>query len=369
MAAKGLPSLHTHLLRALYRECTYLPDEAARKYWHDHILYRYRKYCPRKSGDWTEQQSPKTTPSRQKSLINQAKNQLGVLRRANAGYEEPLERVLAQTYGRRGKRRHELLAVLQHPDVPEDHQAVARLIASADNPGTSPQLSPAIKALAKAQKAQPASQLSRISLKKMEPEIPKTNSWGRTLPKKREKNIIKKWVGKFNEKLLPPLPVEEWERLRDLCIGNIPWDGLVKRRTCHVGHSPMEKMKIHCVPDRTRFGRMQWQALSSTLKKKDTETSMVKDSQGRRINGNFPHNLTPRYMRRLWMKIFLQCPTMALDPNTNKWRVQWGTNKQIHGAKAPRSPDTEDLFIWQGIDDLGQNVMDTAQSSKIATDL
>lgn len=104
------PTLWRSLFRATLRECSYLPDPIARDYMREHVVHRYRR----------SRISHRSDPD----LARSARHGLSVLQRANQGYQRPLEKVLFMSYGRTGKRRHELLAELMKPQVPRDTAAV-----------------------------------------------------------------------------------------------------------------------------------------------------------------------------------------------------------------------------------------------------
>lgn len=142
-----------------------------------------------------------------------------------------------------------------------------------------PQPSQAVLVLGKAQKGQPPINLSRVAIKRFHAEIPDENSWGRPMPLKRVRNAKKVAYKKLIDRLLPPLPLEEWERLRDLATGKLKVE-IPKRRSAN-----------------------------------DKGTDKLS------------HELTPRFMRRMWGRVFIQCPAMAGSHADGKWKVQWGALK------------------------------------------
>ena len=104
------------------------------------------------------------------------------------------------------------------------------------------------------------------------------------------------------EKILPPLPLNEWERLRDLSTGKIAFQGLIRRRG---DASPVSNIVI-----------------------------------GRR------HEITARFMQRLWAKIFDQCSVMNRDTAKGTLKVQWGNWE----AAAPIVMDADtgkDMFLFE----------------------
>ncbi|MCJ1408436.1 hypothetical protein MMC19_002511 [Ptychographa xylographoides] len=338
------PPSPLNLLRALLRECSYLPDPAARTHWHTHVLSRFRAYCPRHSPvPWWDRppqlQNPKSytkvlvalTPQRIAHLFRQGRKSLHILERANAGHINPLKKVLAHTYGRTGPRRHQLLANFEALSTPTDQEALEALStsltkstpvlseprplsgSSRTNPPSLPsdtsQLLPhTFITLLKSQRSQNSSRLSYVPLKIVEPVFPTTNNWGRPMPVKRARNIEKKWVALAKESVLPPLPREEWEQLKSLVEGTVVWEGPRKRRPRGSSEKASDRSTVE-----------------DAGKTSDKSTREEVQRGMRRVNGQNPHTLTPRFMRRMWAKIFAACPIMLWHPDSQTWTVRWGT--------------------------------------------
>ncbi|MCJ1223785.1 hypothetical protein MMC12_000428 [Toensbergia leucococca] len=296
------------LLRALLRQCTYLPDPAARTYFHAYVLSRFRDYFPRPILDQSGQKQELIDLHRAKSLTTAANKILSLLTRANAGHLDCLTRVLELTCGRKGKRRHALLHSLRLPDVPNDHTALAQLSISKSQTSPPPLLPPKLEAVLKVQMARKAEQLSRLPVRGIEPVIPETNSWGRKMPLIRVKNIKKKWLAETLDKVLPPLPEAEFARLRDLATGRARWEGLLPRR-----------------------------GLPGTVLSKQQHA----------------HVITGRLMRRLWAKVLLQCSVMRWDASVLKWRVTWGSLTQ--GNLSDTNPSMPvDTTLFDDINEKGK---------------
>ncbi|KAK0610244.1 N-acetyltransferase ats1 [Lasiodiplodia hormozganensis] len=249
-----------HLLRALLRECTYLPDPAARIYVHRHVLRRFREYHPpqgkhRDHKDHLE--NPAFSPQRIRGALKNAWKGLNFLRRVNEGEVAPLQQLLLLTYGRTGRRRHELMDTLLIPDAVGESEAVRlwqadvaatldpseaitgipKAVAEAPRRNGKPhkyeisQRYSRLRALLESQRryARPV-ELRRAKLKLTYLEVPLTNIWMRPFPRKRERNMVRKWYASILDKVFPPLPEDEWERLRDLVSGVRKWHGFKRRR-------------------------------------------------------------------------------------------------------------------------------------------
>jgi len=258
---------------------------------------------------------------RRSTLLRTARKGLVFLQRANDGHARHLSKILAMTYGRIGTRRHELLGPLLVPDIPTDQAAVERMSdpASKGLPYHSSQL----QALIKVQAHGKLSFFSRANRPTEQPLIPEKNAWGRPMPIKRVRNLEKRWYAEAIDRLMPPLPEKEWNRLRGLASGETQWKGPVPRRAPTDG--------------------------------KGFNTGIVRGT----ITGgtgfvSSPHDLTPRYMRRLWTKLFAQCPLMKPDEARKLgWDIRWG---DVQGTKevalTPGKP--ENLAMFEGVDEKGK---------------
>ena len=286
-----------HLFRGLLRESTYLPDPAARQYLHGHIVARFRDYHPRSTLPFSSrrQKSVALVQQRLPSLLRSARRGLVFLCRANDGHVRHLAKILAMTYGRVGKRRHELLEDLKIPDIPVDQAAVEKLSEPANQ--AVPRPSEKLMALVKSQAKRRLLPFSRSNTPRLKPEIPEVNSWGRPMPIRRVRNFKRRWYAETLDRIMPPLPEAEWDRLRMRASGQLPL------------RSPVARRKWAGGPDDEGHRPLVGERIKSSLK-------------GARSN---PHRITSRYMRRLWAKISAQCPLMKPNAATRSgWEVSWG---------------------------------------------
>lgn len=319
-----------HLLRALLRQCTYLPDPAARKYIHYHIVSKFRNYSPRKrpGARIKPQKLNAVAVARIPTLLSDGIKQLRVLIRANEGHPNELYKVLATTYGRRGKRKHELQQALKSNNSLLEPKAVARLSSSLDDKTKVPYLGESMRALVKSQKAQKALGFDKAPIKDLRPIIDKENAWGRPIPMNRVSNIQKKWYAKTLEAMLPPLPEHEWNTLGGLATGRIPWEGPVPRRS----QAMTRDRKGIEVENKADAREVEWYKRRTP----DIKTN--------------PHTLTPRYMRGLWAKIFAQCPLMKWDVNRKEWDVVWG-NVQKEKDIVFSAHHRGDMSLFEDVDE------------------
>ncbi len=325
-----------NLFRALLRQCTYLPDAAASKYIHYHIVSRFRNNCPRRQ--FRAQRKPhEEEPASQKRIITLVRDGIKNLRlliRANDGHPEDLYKVLATTYGRRGKRKHALQRDLKAANIP-DLEAVAQLPKSPDKKKKAPCLGVAMEALARSQKAQKGLGFQKAQIKDLKPMIEKKNAWGRPMPVNRVRNKQKEWYAMTLDAILPPLPEHEWNSLRGLATGRIPWEGPVPRRSQAVvrdgdGRRIQKKVGARKSRDESEYSEFI-NSYMDNPHRPDVKTN--------------PHALTPRYMRGLWARVFAQCPMMKWDPNTKKWDVLWGNvEKDKEMVLSPHHEEDMSLF-------------------------
>ncbi|OOQ83823.1 hypothetical protein PEBR_32899 [Penicillium brasilianum] len=291
------PTLWRSLYRATLRECTYLPDPIARGYMREHVVHRYRRSQKSHRSDL--------------ELARSARQGLSVLQRANQGYQRPLERVLHMSYGRIGKRRHELLADLMKPQVPRDTEAVKELIAQPiqfEDGWEPPEI---IMSLAKSQIRNGFLSSSRVrpALKNLRPPIPETNSWGKPVPRVRRVNIRKKWYGNMLETLLPPLPSSQLHILDGLIQGTVAW---APRRT-----RPADPLTFNGNDE-------DHDPLLDFLTRGPQKGHTFREwSSGR------PHEITDRFMRRLWRRVSSLVPRRQYSVTANKWSFIWDTPKAM----------------------------------------
>ncbi|OGE57029.1 hypothetical protein PENARI_c002G03299 [Penicillium arizonense] len=299
LANLSTPQQWRHLLRATLRECTYLPDPIARNYMREHILSRYRAVSSRRSN--------KAGPQ----MVHAARNALSVLRRANEGYSRPLEKVLLLSYGRTGKRRHEMLAEFLKPEteIPNDTQSAKELICQPTKFGEGWQPPSIVRSLALSHTRNPviASVRVRPVIKAISPPIPKENIWGKELAQSRKMKIRRKWYFATLSSLLPPLPEKDLRTLDGLVSGTTPWEPVKRRK----GVKPETD------------ARPESEILKLLVKGPEKENTFADFANGR------PHAITARFMRRQWKRISALVPRQYWNETSQKWRFEWDTPKIV----------------------------------------
>lgn len=353
-----------HLLRALLRQSSYLPDATARAYFHAYIVDRYRKYDPRPP----KPSNGHLTPIRCQSLHKEARKGLLFLKRANDGHPVHLLRVLAMAYGRTGRKRHELLKTVMSSSSfksdpsPMDEKALARLSESItesrhdsntekrrsafEKPRSSdsPVLGPRLEALVVSQRQRRGPTIPNIASKL--PDIPEKNKWRRPMPLSRIANIKRRWYTDIVAKVLPPLPESDWNMLGDLALGRAPWEGPLKRRT------PVAQTQAK---DPGREGNQPanikeispYLGASSVLGNNE-----IFKKENWKLLGSRPHTITPRFMRRLRGQIFEKCPVMKWNAEKRRWNVKWG-NLQTAKEVSLGRPGLINMDMFKGVDEAG----------------
>ncbi|KAI7356553.1 hypothetical protein KC354_g10401 [Hortaea werneckii] len=249
-----------------------------------------------------------------------------LLARANDGERRPLLKVLLMTYGRVGRKRRELLGPLisARPYQALEEESTSKTAhdevtfndtgkTAADTRSTStkppgarevnqgswtyyvPDFTPQLQALLQSQLKHPPPHLTRPLLRRMAPRLEELNSWKRPMPLNRVKNQTKDWYASTLARVHPPLPTQEWYRLRDLASG-VQSEPRVSRRKRVGENAP--------AGEETLLFRLS--ELPSTDRSRDA------------------HAITPRYMRRMWATVFAQCPVMEWEGVSEKWKVTWG---------------------------------------------
>lgn len=313
------------ILRQMLRECSYLPDPVARTYIHDHIVLRFRRYMAPKA-----QAQLESNVKKRKGLEEAAKKRLSVLRRANAGYTKPLQRVLFQAYGRTGKRRAQLLAPVLSPNVSQDNEAVRELLkqpARFDDGWEPPTI---LMAMVNSQRHNPiVANLIRGTQPRLNPNIPRENSFGRPLSGRVKRNQRRQWYTEVTETLLPPLPSMEHKLLEGLIDGSVPLRQMRRRKP--VGSLAVSQPTATGLDDFLVEGPQKGQTFEAY-------------AAGR------PHHITRRFMRRLWLRVYALVPTITMNPETDRVLVTWPS---LPEWELLTTDDENESSLFTGLDDNG----------------
>ncbi|KAJ8067683.1 hypothetical protein OCU04_003289 [Sclerotinia nivalis] len=359
-----LPSFRQQY-RALLREATYLPDSAARTFVHDHIVKRYNPPNPLKLNPryWgTDYFRSKIDLEKLKSRSKKTSQKLHLLERVNLeGSSKDLQHVLLRTYGRAGQRRRELLSQLLRPgeeEVPQDDTALSHIIDSqiAKNLDATKDVDidkardvskrqrrehKEITLFIASQQATNPMESMRGRIKNLKPDIPLTNAWGRKLPVKRKANMLRTWWANLLERVLPPLPEHEWNRLRDLAEGRQPIEDPRPRRKAAILRNLDQLDKSIGGEMNSLYNepaRLHANVWAESMEKTRLETPEISDE--------VKHN-SVRARRRMYSMIWSLSSKMVQDENTREYTITWGGQRSPAAAGEITKPSLKDNEFFE----------------------
>lgn len=306
-----------HLLRAILRECTYLPDAEARKYMHKWTLRKFRNFFPKtvplrkydpNEGEPDLSHRLLMLEDRQYAAYQRGERRLQLLRRANEGYLKPLEDVLMRTYGRTARERNYMMDKVDHPDTPETHRDVEKLF-NVERYSINWQPSSLFEQLMTTQ-VQNLSHLDRSVRGKLRfrcrsDVVPKINSWGLPMPRCRVRNLTRKWYDRTSSQLLTPRTAADLARLRRLALDPPAESELPKRRN-KVGVWDDDECKT----------------LSSDFLLKGPAKPGISFHKEYRLHGR-PHRITRRVLSSMYAKIYNHTPQIHWNEDIAKYELCW----------------------------------------------
>jgi hypothetical protein len=373
--ASHLTSLH--LLRALLREASYLPDAHARTYFRRYIVNRFRAYQPKQNANNTidaravEKYRHRSFRRRHEAIINertremQRRGQRGLnyLRRAVLGEVPCLYKVLMFTYGRMGRRKYFLLDDLLRVDenatkdtgpapLQKLYHDKRRSLVFFDAPTTkgadhiiaiSKQRYSRLEAVVSSQ-CQRAIGLNGI-IRKPHLKTPIKNIWQRPMPIKRARNNVTRWYAETMTRLLPPLPSEEWDSIQAMAGGT-------NRISFARPRTPAVKLVSDPMSFEAQFSKRLDEALA--LNKPSKADQLVDTNRRSAINA--------RQMRRIYSKILVYCSKLDWDEERNKWKVSWGKGLSRINQRIYSMPVDDALF--SNVDEEGKLIREKRPGEK-----
>ncbi|TGO49192.1 hypothetical protein BOTNAR_0440g00050 [Botryotinia narcissicola] len=323
--------------RALLREATYLPDSAARTFVLDLLVKRFNPPDPRKL-------NPKYWGTDYlRSKVDLKKLQTRSKKNATKLYL--LERLL-----RPGE-----------DELPQDDTALSRIIDSQisknldatkdveiDKANAVPKRQrrehKEMHLFLTSQQANNPMESMRGRIKKLTPDIPLTNAWGRSFPEKRKVNMQRTWWASLLERVLPPLPEHEWNKLRDLAEGTQPIECPRPRRKAAIPRNQNEDVKsagermdsLYNKP--ARLNADVWDESTSKVELHDSQAS------------NTPQHNRTRAMRRLYGMIWSLSSKMVQDENTKEYTITWGGQRSPSAAGEITKPSLKDAEFFESPD-------------------
>ncbi|OAG00911.1 uncharacterized protein CC84DRAFT_1101705 [Paraphaeosphaeria sporulosa] len=347
-----------HLLRALLREASYLPDADARRFFHRYIVKRFRAYhtadnaspsLDKKRHGFGKQKDASIVEERTRLLRRQGSKGLNYLRRANNGEHGCLKKILFFTYGRIGTRKYALLADLLRPDDPTAvlqpsplqklYYSNDRFLSFFDAPKKvsatdyNIPISDHYRRLKTTLKAQVQNEVALgREIKRHQINTPINNVWGRPMPIRRARNIVRKWYAETMTRLLPPLPISEFDNMQAMADGRREVS-LVKRR------APAVELHPHPVeesPAADRFAKLVQDAL--VLEKPS------------RADTRRPRHIDAPIMRRLYASVLVYCSKLEWNEKYKKWESVWG---RMRGMSPTFNSAAHHDDLFAGVDEKG----------------
>ncbi|KAL2156780.1 hypothetical protein VTH82DRAFT_1526 [Thermothelomyces myriococcoides] len=165
-----------------------------------------------------------------------------------------------------------------------------------------------------------------ITVNQVTPEkkLPKENAWGRPLPIKLARTKLKNLWKSAADKIMPPLPVEEWKALQAIVEGTAQ------------GWLPPPRRALAKSISEDSQAKRSWDWQSYAIK----PVAIVDRPANRRnklltgaVDDNTPtgdprpigcHNYTTRTWRRMFEYIWNLTATMKKKPDGKGWDIRWG---------------------------------------------
>ncbi|OWP00603.1 hypothetical protein B2J93_6040 [Marssonina coronariae] len=414
---RDLPFEIRSVYRGLLRATSYLPDSVARQYAKERIKARFRTSrakastkTVRKIHGIPREIEPATghtiAPSRRlandrKELdafsvqrLKKARSTRTMLEKASDGDTDALVKVFRFVYGRQGERKRALLKDLLRPedDSPGNTSAIQHLVETG-SPKKGYRPDAKLYRFIRDQQENQPSEAHKGKIRRVKPKIPEETLWGRPMALKMQESMVKKWWASTLERLLPPIPRNEWERLRDLAMGAMPLEEPPRRRIPAFSQSPaldketaktmttQQILNYFRMParvptpdiDRVRFELDQGLVISpdATIKEIQSSRQKLRDRVLKSLGKGREHKfedavapvkldgtealaenkkISPRSMRRVYAAIWSLTPTMAYDQVTKTWNIKWGGPKSQANAGVITKPSPRDMELFEGIE-------------------
>ncbi|KAG9203384.1 hypothetical protein G6514_003038 [Epicoccum nigrum] len=377
------PAAHTkslHLLRALLREASYLPDVTARDYFRRYIVARFKAYQPKANATASfdvkavDKFRHRSFKRRHEGIINEragqqqrkAQKSLNLLRRATQGEGRIVQKLLWVAYGRLGRRKYALLEGLLKPDpawpagptpLQQLYHSDLRCLQYFDAPTRSKDntawhlaISRQYPRLREVVRTQVHKGIAlRREMKKPFLATPIVNTWLQPMPLKRAVNNVRRWYAETMTRLLPPLPAAEWDRVDALSKGRQRID-FVKRRTPVAASAPPSHDVA--MAEETSLEQLVQRSLAM-----DKPTKVEK---ARSIGKS--HLLTARYMQRMYLRLLSLSCKLEYNDTKKRWDVIWGDSSK--GAKPASYTEPVDDVLFVGVNAKNGLVVRTCEKAE-----
>lgn len=341
-----MPADLRHAYRALLRATTYLPDSAVRTYVHNYALNRFRTVTDKIRSSNVSDSRELTAKYHTRERIGKVWQYARQLERAGQGGVVELRKVLNLTYGRAGRRRRELVQkLLEYEErIPQDKEALERLIQRPEvKEDEKYSCNKKLQALMESQRFNHPIDTTKGKLRSLKPTIPETNIWNRAVPRKLQASIKRKFWAKSLDTLLPPVPRQEWQRLRGFATGTLPIEFPPPRRSRPPEQPTVAKLlEYFTVP--TNRQRVEIEGI-------EIGDDCIPMSLEKIANTKGMKTLTPRFMKRLYASIWSMTPVMARDEATKTWTTTWGGARTAALTGQITAPSSRDMELFEGADE------------------
>ncbi|KAF4620143.1 hypothetical protein G7Y89_g14680 [Cudoniella acicularis] len=333
---------HSRVYRRLLRALSYFPDSVARIH-----IARYAVE-PLKASTKAARGSEEKKKELIKKRITRARQLTIRIEQANNGNLENLKKMLSLAYGREGRRRRVLVADLLKPDKDEDvnPEVIKDLINASEGPAASlVEPSAKVQALLKSQQNNPPSEAARPRIKNTKAPIPVENIWGRPIPVRSQISMRKKWWADTLDRVYPPVPTNEWNRLRDIATGVIPIVNPQRRASPPISPEEVEK------PDDVLEYLFNPVRAGGALLYRKIPGNVAAARE--KVQPEGPVQMNPqsyqRTIRRVYASIWNMTPLLLRDEHTKKWVVEWGKPKSEAHSGAISTPSLKDMELFEGL--------------------
>ncbi|PBP21558.1 hypothetical protein BUE80_DR007430 [Diplocarpon rosae] len=402
------------LYRGLLRATSYLPDSAARQYANARIKARFRVNCAKAKGKADKKihgTSKKVGQSATKvantsgkraaaegkldaftiQRLKKGRSMKTMLESASNGDIDALVKVLKFVYGRQGERKRVLLQDLLRPEngSPGNTSAIKRLIETGSpDKGYWPDAK--LYRFIKDQQENQPPEAHKGKIRNIRPKVPEETLWGRPLALRQRESVVRKWWASTLERLLPPIPRNEWERLRDLAVGAVPLEEQPPRRVRGISLSlALDKetakkmtnqqiLKYFRMParvpkpeiDRVRFELDNGLVIppDATIEEVQSSRQELRDRMLRKWRDGTEEKtdrkeIPARSMRRIYASIWSLTPTMEYNKINKTWDIKWGRPKSPANAGLISQASPRDMELFEGIEKFDPNVTTEASRS------
>ncbi len=295
---------------------------------------------------------------RAQQALKKARTVTRMLEKANNGDLEAFSKILMYVHGRQGARKRLLLKELlqkEESSIPKDDAALRDLIAHPRGPeALEYQAGGKFFEFIKSQQANQLAVKHKGVIRRVRPWIPSSNIWMRPMPLKRQAGLRRRWLAETLEKILPPIPHQEWHRLADLAIGVLPLDDPPPRRAApvrdfHEQWSSDPKDVLNCLVKRPSDPDIKTDYIKLGP---DGALYANMDTNREKLERESKREVTPRSIRRTYAAIWNMTATMYQEGEPKKWIVKWGKQKSEYHNGAVSLPSEAEKDLFEGLEGL-----------------